>query len=55
MLFLTLVKIVRCDVVYRMVDFGVPSFFCRLYCTIPTYESRTYLPKSTIFSPPERT
>jgi hypothetical protein len=47
-----LVKIVRCDVVYRTVDFGVPSFFFRrLYCTIPTYELRTYLPKSTIFFP----
>ncbi len=25
--FLTLVKIVHCDVVYRRVDFGVPIFF----------------------------
>ncbi len=25
--FLAVVKIVRCDVVYRTVDFGVPSFF----------------------------
>ena len=48
--FLTLVKIVRCDVVYRTVDFGLPSFFYRLYSTIPTYKLRTYLPKSTIFS-----
>ncbi len=51
-----LVKIVHCDVVYRTVDFGVPSFFLgRLYCTIPTYKSHTYLPKSTIFFPPEQT
>jgi hypothetical protein len=49
-----LVKIVRCDVVYRTVDFGMPSFFfvdfivlfLRMNC-VPTYQKVRFFPART--------
>ncbi len=57
MLFLTLVKIVHCDVVYRTVDFGVPSFFFVEFIVlflrtnrVPTYQKVRFFPARTDFA-----